>query len=87
MGVGAKKESTKIDTHTLDPSQYLLMQAMQKLWPHGVDEGLLNTSKQIEHWNCSSDRKLPYKDILWREKRVIYSQSILRFFSNNNLYT
>lgn len=37
---------------------------MQKLWPHGVDEGLVNTSRQMEHWNCSSDRKLPWKDIL-----------------------
>lgn len=34
------------------------MQAMQKLWPHGVDTGLLNTSKQIEHSRWSSERKL-----------------------------
>lgn len=51
--------------HTLEPSQYLLIHGMQKLWPHGVDEGLVNTSRHMEHWNCSSERKLPYNDILW----------------------
>lgn len=40
------------------------MQAMQKLWPHGVDEGFVNTSRHMEHMNWSSDRKLPFKDIL-----------------------
>lgn len=55
-------------SRTFSPSQYLLMQAMQKLWPHGVDEGFVNTSKQMEHSNCSSNRKLPFNDILWDEK-------------------
>lgn len=54
----------------MEPSQYLLMQLMQKLWPHGVDEGLVNMSRQIEHRNCSSDRKLPDRDILWRDAEV-----------------
>ena len=58
------RKDRQTNSRTLDPSQYLLMQPMQKLWPHGVDDGLLNTSRQIEHWNCSSDRKLPCKDIL-----------------------
>lgn len=56
---------TKAHSRTLEPSQYRLMQAMQKLCPHGVDEGLVNTSRQMEHRNCSSDRKLASKDILW----------------------
>lgn len=33
------------------------MQAWQKLWPHGVDTGLVKTSRQMEQVNWSSDRK------------------------------
>lgn len=25
----------------------------------------MKTSRQMEHWNCSSHRKLPYRDILF----------------------
>lgn len=53
--------------HTLALFQYSLMHPKQKLWPHGVDDGLVNRSRQMEHWNCSSDKKLPSKDILWKK--------------------
>lgn len=55
-------------THTLALLQYSLMHPKQKLWPQGVDDGLVNRSRQMEHWNCSSDNKLPCKDILWANK-------------------
>lgn len=40
------------------------MQARQKLCPQGVDTGLLNTSRQMEHVNWSSDRKAGTDDML-----------------------
>lgn len=58
--------SERKPSHTLRPSQYLLMQLMQKLWPQGVDDGFQNTSRQMGHWNCLSDRKLPLSAILWK---------------------
>lgn len=46
------------------------MQVMQKLWPHGVDTGLSNTSKHMEHSSCSSDKKLREKGMaVQRESR------------------
>lgn len=53
---------------TLAPFQYLLMHCMQKLCPHGVDAGLVNTSRHMEHWNCSSHKKLSYRDIFLQAK-------------------
>lgn len=53
----------------LDESQYLPMQALQKLWPQGVDIGLLNTSKQMEHSSWSSDRKLGENDMAENYRR------------------
>lgn len=64
------KENKPQHPQTLDPSQYLLMQVMQKLWPHGVEEGFVNTSRHMEHMNCSSDRKLPFKDILEQKTKT-----------------
>lgn len=46
-------------------SQYDVMQERQKLWPHGVDTGLVKTSRQMEQENCSSDRKSTGTDIVW----------------------
>lgn len=57
-------------THTLALLQYSLMHPKQKLWPQGVDDGLVNRSRQMEHWNCSSDNKLPGKDILWENEQI-----------------
>lgn len=36
-------------------SQKCLMHSRQKLCPHGMDVGFLKISRQILHWNCSSD--------------------------------
>ena len=36
-------------------SQYFVIQVLQKLCPHGVETGLLNTSRQMEHEKFSSD--------------------------------
>lgn len=44
------------------------MHCMQKLCPHGVDAGLVNTSRHMEHWNCSSHKKLSYRDIFLEAK-------------------
>lgn len=33
------------------------MQSLQKLWPQGVETGSVKMSRQIEHKNCSFDRK------------------------------
>lgn len=61
------------------------MQAWQKLWPHGVETGLLNTSRQIEQVNWSSDRKaaasaitsqhLPVRQRVAMRKKYIPSSS------------
>ena len=37
-------------------SQYFVIQVLQKLCPHGVETGLLNTSRQMEHEKFSSDQ-------------------------------
>lgn len=36
-------------------SHTLWMHSWQKLWPHGVVTGLVNTCWQMAHWNCFSD--------------------------------
>lgn len=66
--------------HTLALLQYSLMHPKQKLWPQGVDDGLVNRSRQMEHWNCSSDKKLPCNDILWKKGEsvlIIHATCIL----------
>lgn len=66
--------------HTLALLQYSLMHPKQKLWPQGVDDGLVKRSRQMEHWNCSSDKKLPCKDILWKKGEsvlIIHAACIL----------
>lgn len=35
----------------------------------GVETGLSKTSKQMEHWNCFSERKLPGYSIVMHEFR------------------
>ncbi len=51
----------------------------QKLWPQGVETGLVKTSKQIEQVNCSSDRNSPGNDIVClKANRLIEKHKIHR---------
>lgn len=38
-------------------SQCDVMQVKQKLWPQGMETGSEKTSWQMQHWNCTSDRR------------------------------
>lgn len=40
------------------------MHARQKLWPQGVETGLVKMSKQIEQDSCSSDRNSAGRDMV-----------------------
>ena len=51
-------------------SQNLVIQALQKLCPHGVETGLLNTSRQMEHEKLPSDQEVLAEAILDTDNKV-----------------
>ena len=54
------------------------MQVLQKLCPHGVETGLLNTSRQMEHEKLPSDQEVLAEAILDTDDKVyVLSKSIL----------
>ncbi|TNN66512.1 hypothetical protein EYF80_023198 [Liparis tanakae] len=52
------------------------MQAWQKLWPHDVETGLLNTSRQMEQVNWSSERKAAGSSIVIQWEAWFISASL-----------
>ena len=51
-------------------SQCFVIQVLQKLCPHGVETGLLNTSRQMEHEKFSSDQEVLAEAILDTDNKV-----------------
>ncbi len=65
-------------------SQQLFRQVLQKLCPHGVLTGSVNTSRHIEHWSSVSG---PLEDDMTR-KRIYEDKSLTLFiWSLNTLET
>ena len=62
-------------------SQNVVIQVLQKLCPHGVESGLLNTSRQMEHEKSSSDQEaIPRKQVL----NQVYKTTLDSFFNLHN---
>ena len=63
-------------------SQNVVIQVLQKLCPHGVKTGLLNTSRQMEHEKSSSDQDvaeaIPRKPLL---NKVKSCHHYIRFYN------
>ncbi len=55
-------------------AQYVEIQDMQKLCPHGVETGRVNTSRQTGQRSCCSDKKLLLLEAISENKHTNESQ-------------
>ena len=64
------------------PSQNLLIQVLQKLCPHGVETGLLNTSRQMQHEKFSSDPEVLAEAIPRHRRQGLCIEQVPSFFNS-----